>query len=168
MKAGDDLKARQAIITKIYIDNSLIESDIEAKIKFFEGHLGVASFHVYGGGETREMYLHAMESAYLFENGFDSNRGFNMTTREEVYKALDSERDYQDEKWNVVTSTSGGNHSIEDYMVYMEDYIAEIKHLLSRKSTQESYPIAIEIVRKVTAMGVHCMQQYGAPLRKRE
>jgi hypothetical protein len=88
------------------------------------------------------------------------------TPRADVYAALDSERAYQDTRWNESTTTSEGKHSLEEWIVYMEDYSAEAKHLLSRMSTQEAYPKALEIIRKVTAMGVACMEQHGAPRRE--
>ncbi len=34
------------------------------------------------------------------------------TKREEVYAAIDSERDYQDKLWNPETTTSGGLHEV--------------------------------------------------------
>lgn len=47
----------------------------------------------------------------------------------------------------------------------MEDYLAEAKHILSRNSKQVADPQAANIMRKVTAMGVACMEQLGAPVR---
>jgi hypothetical protein len=88
-----------------------------------------------------------------------------MATRKEVYAALDSERDYQDKKWNEKTTRSKGIHTMEEWLVYMEDYIAEAKHTLSRRPNPECDEIAIHTLRKITAMGVHAMEQLGAPLR---
>jgi len=88
-----------------------------------------------------------------------------MATRQEVYSAIDSERDYQDRRWNPQTTTSGGKHSLEEWLVYMEDYINEAKHIMSRSSKQESEPQALNIMRKVAAMAVSAMEQHGAPQR---
>ena len=79
-----------------------------------------------------------------------------MSTRKEVYSALDSERNYQDDKW------PGHTHSFEEYAVYMEDYLAELKHLLSRNNSADVLFEAQSIMRKVTAMGVAAMEQNGA------
>jgi hypothetical protein len=79
--------------------------------------------------------------------------------RSDVYKLIDGERDYQDKKWNDTTTDSGGHHSPEEWITYMEDYLAEARHILSRKSTQIANPTAMEIIRKVTAMGVAAMEQ---------
>lgn len=94
-----------------------------------------------------------------------SRRTFKIPTTE-VFKAIESERDYQESRWNPNTTTSSGVHSIEEYIMYMEDYLAEAKHLLSRNARQDSDGPCLDIMRKVTAMGVVCMEQNGAPQRK--
>jgi hypothetical protein len=89
-----------------------------------------------------------------------------MATREQVYRALDGERDYQDLRWNAQKTTlSEGRHTLEEWIVYMEDYLAEAKHALSRNPAPQAQELALPIVRKVTAMGVACMEQHGAPSR---
>lgn len=87
--------------------------------------------------------------------------------REDVYKLIDGERDYQNERWNVNTTETGGRH--DDPMAwigFMEDYLAEAKHILSRNSKQVSYPLAMDIIRKVTGMGVAAMEQIETKARK--
>ena len=89
-----------------------------------------------------------------------------MAIREDVYAAIDSERAYQETRWNSSTTTSHGQHSYEEWFTYIEDYIAEAKHILSRGSAQDvDLPVA-HILRKVTAMGVAAMEQRGAPRRE--
>ena len=88
-----------------------------------------------------------------------------MSTRPEVYEALDGERAYQDTRWNSDTTSSGGLHSFEEWFTYMEDYIAEAKHVLSRHVKKDADFVASHIMRKVTAMGVAAMEQLGAPKR---
>lgn len=87
-------------------------------------------------------------------------------TRAEVYKAIDSERAYQDSKWNPETTTSDGMHSLEEWFMYIEDYVNEAKHILSRQSRQVGDVTALDIMRKVAGMSVCAMEQHGAPLRK--
>lgn len=89
-------------------------------------------------------------------------------TREEVYKVIDSERDYQNRKWNPSTTTSNGRHSWEEWYMYIEDYVSEAKHLLSRLPKQDADAKAAEIMRKVAAMAVSSMEQLGAPPRPSE
>ena len=91
-----------------------------------------------------------------------------MSTREEVYKAIDSERDYQDSRWNKETTTSENIHSFEDWIVYMEDYLTEAKYILSRNARQVAEPNVCHIMRKVVAMGVNSLEQHGALHRKKE
>ncbi len=88
-----------------------------------------------------------------------------MATRQEVYNAIDSERDYQDGRWNSQTTTSDGRHSLEEWCTYIEDYVNEAQHILSRLPKQEAGPQALHIIRKVAAMAVCAMEQHGAPRR---
>lgn len=88
------------------------------------------------------------------------------TDRADVFKAIDSERDYQDSRWNPETTTSDGLHSLEEWYVYIEDYVSEAKHALSRLPRQEGDPKALDIMRKVATMAVCAMEQHGAPQRK--
>ncbi len=87
-------------------------------------------------------------------------------SRGEVFRALNTERAYQDSRWNASTTTSAGTHSFSEWIAYMEDYLAEAKHILARNAEQVANPQAADIMRKVTAMGVACMEQLGAPYRK--
>ena len=89
------------------------------------------------------------------------------TERSEVYAAIDSERDYQDTRWNSETTTSDGLHDLAEWFVYIEDYVNEAKHLLSRQAKQYADAEALDIMRKVAAMAVCAMEQNGAPHRKR-
>lgn len=86
-------------------------------------------------------------------------------TRQEVYDAIDSERAYQDSRWNESTTTSGGHHSISEWLAYITDYVQEAQHILARTPKQDADPKAIEIVRKVAGMAVKCMEEHGAPRR---
>lgn len=80
--------------------------------------------------------------------------------REDVYKLIDGEREYQEVRWKKdVTQTGEHFHSPEEWITYMEDYLAEAKHILSRDSVPDCYNDAMEIMRKVTAMGVCAMEQ---------
>jgi len=88
-----------------------------------------------------------------------------MTSREEVYQAIDSERDYQDSRWNENTTTSGGYHSPAEWLVYMQDYLREAFSQASRHADPESRVMVMNTLRKITAMGVAAMEQNGAPFR---
>lgn len=81
--------------------------------------------------------------------------------RSAVYAAIDSERDYQG-KWGDRT------HTTTEYLLFMEDYLAAARRLAS--TTDMSVPEfdrkVLDFVRKVTALGVVCMEDNGAPQRE--
>lgn len=76
-------------------------------------------------------------------------------TRENVYEAIDSERDYQELTWG------GRIHSPEEWFYYIEDYLNEARRLLSRNSDADSCPEAMAIMRKVASMAVCAGEQHG-------
>jgi len=82
-----------------------------------------------------------------------------------VYELINGERDYQDKRWTSETTTSDGVHSVEEWFVYIEDYVNEAKHILSRKPKQIADQEGMDIMRKVAAMAVCAMEQNGAPAR---
>lgn len=84
-------------------------------------------------------------------------------TRQEVYAAIDSEREYQDARWNG--TASGGRHSITEFLVYIKDYVEEALHIESREGVLTADPKALNIVRKVAGLAVVTMEQHGAPMR---
>ena len=77
--------------------------------------------------------------------------------RSEIYKAIDSERDYQDKKWG----NNSLDNSIADYILYMEKHIQNAKDALYELESKE----AREFLRKVTALGVACFEQHGVEPR---
>jgi hypothetical protein len=81
-------------------------------------------------------------------------RGTNMD-RQEVYKAIDSEREYQDSKWK------GSPHTLTEWLVFIEDYTAEAKHLLSRNWDAEVATQASDIMRKIAGMAVAALEEHG-------
>lgn len=88
-----------------------------------------------------------------------------MNTREQVYKIIDGEREYQNSRWNENTTSSKGIHSPEEWFMYIEDYVNEAKHILSRENVQSAYPKAMAIMRKVASMAVCAMEQIDTPSR---
>jgi len=89
----------------------------------------------------------------------------NKLTRKEVYNAIDGERDYQDKKWNYDTTPSEGKHSVAEWMVYIQDYLTEGMHLVSRNADPEAIRLGTDSIRKIGAMCVACMEQNGVDLR---
>jgi hypothetical protein len=88
------------------------------------------------------------------------------TPRQEVYASIDSERAYQNSRWNSNTTTSEGLHSLEEWVVYMRSYLREAEDQLSRNAKQIGDPLALATIRKIVSMGVAAMEQHGAPRRE--
>jgi hypothetical protein len=86
--------------------------------------------------------------------------------REEVYKIIDGERDYQLLRWgyNTVDGKRCDNlRSPAEYVLYMQHYINEAIRLATVDTATE--PV-LEMVRKVIALGVRCGEQHGLPPRQ--
>lgn len=86
--------------------------------------------------------------------------------REDVYKALDTERDYQDGKWGHSLSDDrpgDGFRSIDEFALYIEGYTKDLVQQCSHYANPED---KLDIVRKVGALCVACMEHHGAPHRR--
>jgi hypothetical protein len=97
------------------------------------------------------------------------NSGFNITNgqkmeRREVYKAIDSERDYQDMRWN--SSLREGDVPDEDKPV--AEWLNYIEYHLS-KAKEQNYLLnkngSLDELRKVAALAVRALEIHGCPLR---
>lgn len=82
-------------------------------------------------------------------------------TRKEVYEALDGERSYQDRIWPLPDHL----HSVTEFLVYIEDYVNEAKHVVTREPDVTANRMALHALRKIGAMCVAAMEQHGAPQR---
>ena len=85
-----------------------------------------------------------------------------MTDRNTVYEHIDTERDYQDVRWSAEITETGGKHSVTEWLIYMQDYIDEALHILSRAPEPQATEDATHIVRKITAMGIACLEYNGS------
>jgi hypothetical protein len=87
--------------------------------------------------------------------------------RKDVYKLIDGERDYQDSIWNEVTTDSGGQHSVGEWLVFIQDYLTEAINIYSRNPEPFAKTRAMENIRKISAMCVCAMEQIETPERKK-
>ena len=86
-----------------------------------------------------------------------------MTTRSEVYNAIDSERDYQDRKFSGDDIRhSAIDRSLDEFILYIQQYAAEAGALTTHEDEEE----ALNFVRKVAGLCVGCMETHGAPRRE--
>jgi hypothetical protein len=86
-----------------------------------------------------------------------------MATREEVYTAIDGERDYQDRKWGP---PEVHHHSVTEFLVYIRDYVEEALHAETRSVGEPAK--ATHNMRKIGALAVACMEQNGVLYRNEE
>lgn len=106
----------------------------------------------------------------------EARKIYKESVRADVYKAVDGERAYQ-QKWE--DAESRGVHETGAFILFMEHYLQEARrlestlenggngipasHHLGRDVRPEG---SLDFVRKVTALGVACMEQNGAPERE--
>jgi hypothetical protein len=85
-----------------------------------------------------------------------------MMDRNEVYLAIDGERDYQDRKWGT----------IEERGKQVGSWLTLMRHCLTKAesdwATTRGDADALDEIRKVVAVGVACMEQHGAVPRSAE
>jgi hypothetical protein len=90
-----------------------------------------------------------------------------MATRKQVWAAIESELDYQ---LAMSAKAHGdpaeeGRKKLEQFVLYMDDYLRELKTQLSRTWGPTAYTTSLDTLRKVTALGVAAMVVHGAPHR---
>lgn len=88
-----------------------------------------------------------------------------MSTREEVYRAIDGEREYQSKIWNSTTTETGGIHNNTEFLVYIRDYVEEALHAVSRTGEPKAGEFAKNSLRKIAALAVAAMEQNGVSSR---
>jgi len=100
------------------------------------------------------------------------NLGLNLTNglkmeRQEVYKCLDGERDYQDKKWDARNSLNGVpdiEKPVAEWLNYIEFHLEKAKYKNYILDKNE----ALAELRKVAALAVRCFEIHGCPLRQNE
>lgn len=88
-------------------------------------------------------------------------------TRAEVYTAIDGERLYQ----QAMASNAHGDptndrtKSLEEFALYIDDYVTELTNQLSRTWGPDAYVKPLNTLRKIAALAVAAMEVWGAPQR---
>ena len=83
--------------------------------------------------------------------------------RDDVYKLIDGERDYQGSLGP--DRTDGSNKSVGDYITMMQYYQQKLVEAWTFKAGTDA---ASDVIRKIARIAVHCMEDHGAPPRKLE
>jgi hypothetical protein len=100
-----------------------------------------------------------------------------MTTREEVYKAIDSELDYQASLWKDPDDNEAPNPlTVGEFILLAEEYAAQARQVWRGESKQLAYTDSgkcyytevqtLEFMRKIAGIAANCMTQHGAPQRE--
>lgn len=88
-----------------------------------------------------------------------------MTTRSEVYAAIDSERDYQDKMaGNSARDKVDDNRDQGSLILLAEHYMQKLREAHAGPNSLGSVEVT-SVARKVAALLVMLMERNGAPLR---
>lgn len=85
-----------------------------------------------------------------------------MANREDVYKAVDGEREYQDAGEG---NSPDGEQGVPEFLLALDLYVRKAVKAW-HKGGDGRDEATLHVVRKVTAIGVSCMEQHGAPERE--
>jgi hypothetical protein len=81
--------------------------------------------------------------------------------REDVYKLIDGEREYQESL--PPARTDGKEHSVGEYLVMLKVYTDKA---LEAWTSGAGDTAALDVVRKCAGIAIHCIEDHGAPERK--
>jgi len=90
--------------------------------------------------------------------------------RKEVYKVIDTERDYQNKIWSGTKSSrrpsdapNAMERSIDEFALYIARYSARIVEVCGTTDYKEQ---KLELFRKMAALCVACGEAHGMPERE--
>jgi hypothetical protein len=83
--------------------------------------------------------------------------------REEVYKVIDGERDYQDSLWHT---DEGHSNPLQpgEFLVLLSVYLRKAQEEWTVEPKPEIN--TLHAVRKVAGIAVNCLEQHSAPKRE--
>ena len=84
--------------------------------------------------------------------------------RREVYQHIDIEREYQDLRWSPRRDENGtpdNDKQPAEWINYMEYHLAKAKEAIYMLDEED----ALGHIRKLTALGVRCIEIHGCPER---
>ena len=80
-----------------------------------------------------------------------------MATRQEVYEAINTERDYQDNLW---MQTPEHRTSVGEAILLLEEYTNRARIEWTREPAPEGR--TLHVIRKIAGIAVRCMEQHRA------
>lgn len=87
--------------------------------------------------------------------------------REDIYKLIDGERDYQEEmgkKYAWGEGKGAANHPVGEFLLMLQEYTR--RAIVEWHQPKDGNEAALHMVRKVAGLAVACMEKHGAPPRK--
>lgn len=89
-----------------------------------------------------------------------------MSTRKQVYKAIDSERLLQSLMIQAETGSKREHKPLESFALHIGDYTRELSAQLTRVWGPQADISALDTIRKIAALCVAAMELHGAQPRK--
>ena len=89
-----------------------------------------------------------------------------MPSRQEVYAVIDGERAYQDD---IIANNptrhdaTDHQHPVGSFLTMMDTYLRRAQDAWTDKAGHDP---ALEVIRKIAAIAVQCMERHGAPPRE--
>lgn len=87
-----------------------------------------------------------------------------MASREEVYAAIDSEREYQNWRWGGPIQDT--RKRPEEWLVYMKVYLDKAFEAITKDTDDVAIPNTMDCIRKLGGLSVAAMEALGAPRRE--
>ena len=86
------------------------------------------------------------------------------STREEVYAALDGEREYQDSFVSNPKNyrSDGREHPVSDFIVMLQKYQNDLVEAWTNNAGDKK---SLDVMRKIGGIAVHCMEKHGVVKR---
>lgn len=108
--------------------------------------------------EELQDFMNYVDEVFLAE---EERRRETMAKRSDVFRAIDVERDYQDEEWG---SPASNPHTIFEWIGIMRKELQEAEDAFFNRPADE---LMLQEVLQVVAVGVACMEQHGIVHEKR-
>lgn len=86
----------------------------------------------------------------------------NRIPRSEVYKVIDGERTYQENLPSNRSEDPKRTRMVSEYLTMLDHYVRHAQDAWTSRAGQQ---VPLEDMRKIAALAVRCMEEWGAPAR---
>lgn len=84
--------------------------------------------------------------------------------REDVYKIIDGEREFQNTVWDVYKGDNNDAKAVGSHLTLMATYLRQAQDGYTHYDGNRK---ALEEIRKIAALAVRCMELHDAPERSK-